>query len=221
MIRVFGTNDVLFILSAVQWTVGLSLIAFLGGAVGGLVVALGRTSGIKALELLTACIILVFQGTPLLMQLFLVYFGAAVLGVDLNPWLAAAVGLTLHASAFLGEIWRGCIEAVPKGQSEAAVALSLNYCQRVRYIVLPQAAKIALAPTVGFAVQLVKGTSLASIIGFVELTRAGQIVNTATFQPLLVFAIVGAGYFVLCWPLSLAATYLEHRSTTNQMRAAG
>ena len=218
MIRAFGVNEFLFILAAVQWTVALSAIAFVGGAIGGLLIALGRTSGARMLEYASAAFILLFQGTPLLMQLFLVFFGAAVLGLEINPWLAAAVGLTLHASAFLGEIWRGCIQAVPKGQSEAAIALSLGYVQRMRHIVLPQAMKISLAPTVGFLVQLIKGTSLASIIGFVELTRAGQIINTATFKPLLIFGIVGAGYFILCWPLSLAAGYFERRYSPTQQR---
>jgi polar amino acid transport system permease protein len=115
----------------------------------------------------------------------------------------------LHASAFLGEIWRGCVEAVPPGQREAAIALGLRYYDRMRYVILPQAARIAVAPTVGFLVQLIKGTSLASIIGFVELTRQGQIINNATFSPFLVFGTVAGVYFVLCWPLSVLARRME------------
>ena len=115
------------------------------------------------------------------MQLFLVFFGLNILGFGINPWIAAAIAFTLHASAFLGEIWRGCIEAVPPGQREAATALGLRYYNRMRYVILPQAVKIAVAPTVGFLVQLIKGTSLAAIIGFTELTRQGQIINNATF----------------------------------------
>ena len=145
------------------------------------------------------------------MQLFLVFFGLNIFGLPIDPLLAAAVALTLHASAFLGEIWRGCIEAVPPGQREAATALALGYYNRMRYIVLPQAARIAVAPTVGFLVQLIKGTSLASIIGFTELTRAGQIINNATFSPFLVFGTVAFFYFVLCWPLSLVARQMETR----------
>ncbi|WP_207458911.1 amino acid ABC transporter permease [Azospirillum sp. SYSU D00513] len=211
MIRPFGFNEFLFILSAVQWTLALSLIAFIGGSIGGLIVSLGRTSPVKGLRIASTAYIQVFQGTPLLMQLFLVFFGATVLGFNVNPWIAAALGLTLNASAFLGEIWRGCIQAVPKGQSEAAMALGLRYMGRMRYIVLPQALKIAVPPTVGFLVQLIKSTSLAAIIGFTELTRAGQIINNATFKPFLVFAIVAALYFILCWPLSLLSARLERR----------
>ncbi len=211
MIRSFGYNEFLFLLSAVQWTLALSVIAFIGGATVGLFVALGRTSTIKPVRLLATGYIQLFQGTPLLMQLFLVFFGATVMGIDMNPWAAAALGLTLNASAFLGEIWRGCIQAVPRGQWEAASALGLRYPGLMRYVILPQAVKVAVPPTVGFLVQLIKSTSLAAIIGFTELTRAGQIVNNATFQPFLVFGIVAAIYFVLCWPLSLLSARLEQR----------
>jgi polar amino acid transport system permease protein len=153
----------------------------------------------------------VFQGTPLLLQLFLIFFGAPVFGLDIDPWIAAGAALILNSSAFLGEIWRGCIEAVPRGQWEAAEALSLSYTDKMRDVVLPQAARIALAPTVGYMVQIVKGTSLAAIIGFTEVTRAGQIINNATFQPLIVFSTVAGIYFVLCWPLSLLAGHMERR----------
>jgi polar amino acid transport system permease protein len=211
MIRSFGWNEFLIILSAVQWTLALSAIAFVGGGIGGLAVALMRTSDNKPARAVTIGFIRLFQGTPLLMQLFLFYFGMAIVGAAINPWIAAATALTAHASAFLGEIWRGCIEAVPPGQTEAAKALGLRYYNRMRYIVLPQAVRIAVAPTVGFLVQLIKGTSLASIIGFVEVTRAGQIINNATFQPFTVFSIVAAIYFIMCWPLSLWAQRLERQ----------
>ncbi|MCG6116222.1 MAG: amino acid ABC transporter permease [Mesorhizobium sp.] len=212
MIREFSSVDLIFIAMAIRWTLILSVIAFVGGAAGGLVLALSRTSHSRTtLRWLSISFIQVFQGTPLLMQLFLVYFGLAVLGLPIDPLMAAAVALTLHASAFLGEIWRGAIQAVPQGQSEAATALALSYRDRMRHVVLPQAMRVATAPTVGFLVQLIKGTSLASIIGFTELTRAGQIVNNATFQPFLVFGTVAALYFILCWPLSLLARRMEAR----------
>ncbi|WP_420873154.1 amino acid ABC transporter permease [Paracoccus hibiscisoli] len=209
--REFSSVDLIFIAMAIRWTLILSVIAFIGGAVGGLALALSRTAHSRALRWLSMSFIQVFQGTPLLMQLFLVYFGLAVLGLPIDPLVAAAVALTLHASAFLGEIWRGAIQAVPQGQSEAATALALSYRDRMRHVVLPQAMRVATAPTVGFLVQLIKGTSLASIIGFTELTRAGQIVNNATFQPFLVFGTVAVLYFILCWPLSLLARRMEAR----------
>lgn len=209
--RTFGFPEFWFILEAAKWTVALSLIAFIGGAIVGLAIALSRTSGNRVLQVLAGGFIQIFQGTPLLLQLFLVFFGAPVLGFEINPWVAAGVALILNSAAFLGEIWRGCIQAIPAGQLEAAQALSLPYVSRMRDVILPQAFKIALAPTVGYGVQIIKGTSLAAIIGFTEVTRSGQIINNATFQPLIVFSVVAAIYFVLCWPLSLLAARMERR----------
>ena len=209
--RTFGLSEFLFIVQAAQWTLALSAIAFVGGALLGLVVALSRTSENAVARNAARVFIQVFQGTPLLLQLFLIFFGAPVLGFDINPWVAAGVALVLNSAAFLAEIWRGCIEAVPRGQWEAAQALNLKYVARMRFVVLPQAFKIALPPTVGYMVQIIKGTSLAAIIGFAEITRAGQIINNATFQPLHVFTTVAALYFVICWPLSLLAARMERK----------
>jgi polar amino acid transport system permease protein len=216
--RTFGFSEFLFILEAAKWTVALSMIAFIGGAIGGLFIALCRTSERPLPRVLASGFIQVFQGTPLLLQLFLVFFGAPVLGLEVNPWLAAGIALILNSSAFLGEIWRGCIQAIPVGQWEAAQALNLSYVARMRYVILPQAARIALAPTVGYMVQIIKGTSLAAIIGFAEVTRSGQIINNATFQPLIVFSVVAGIYFVLCWPLSLLAARMERQQTAAQAR---
>jgi polar amino acid transport system permease protein len=209
--RTFSFPEFMFILEAARWTIGLSLVAFVGGTLGGLLVALARTSDSGFARNAATVFVQVFQGTPLLLQLFLVFFGAPVLGWDINPWLAAGVALILNTSAFLGEIWRGSIQAIPRGQWEAAEALGLHYVDRMRDVVLPQAFKIALPPTVGYLVQVIKGTSLAAIIGFTEVTRAGQIINNATFQPLIVFSVVAAIYFALCWPLSLLAGRMERR----------
>src|SRR3954464_9348920 len=134
-----GLPEFLFLLTGLKWTLALSAIGFAGGGIAGLAVALARTSGHRALERTAAGYIGLFQGTPLLMQLFVVYYGLALLGLDLDAWSAVAIGFTLHASAYLGEIWRGSIEAVPKGQSEAARALGIRYRSRMMDIVLPQA----------------------------------------------------------------------------------
>jgi polar amino acid transport system permease protein len=206
-----GWNEFLFLLRGLQWTVALSAVGFICGALSGLAVALIRTSGIKTLERIAAGYIAVFQGTPLLMQLFVVYYGLVLVGITLEAWVAVAIGFTLHASAYLGEIWRGSIDAVPRGQTEASNALSLPYRSRMKDVILPQALRISLPATIGFLVQLIKGTSLAAIVGFTELARAGSIVSNQIFQPLLVFGIVGILYFVLCWPLSLLGARLETR----------
>lgn len=209
--REFSFPDALLIISAAQWTLALSLIALIGGGIGGLIIALCRTSENTILRSTARGFILVFQGTPLLLQLFLIFFGAPIIGLDVNPWIAAGAALVLNTSAFLGDIWRGCIQAVPQGQTEAARALNLSYFDRMKDIILPQALRIAVPPTVGFMVQIIKGTSLTAIIGFAELTRTAQIVNNATFAPMEVFSLVAAVYFCLCWPLSKWADFLEKR----------
>jgi polar amino acid transport system permease protein len=211
MIRSFSIDEFWFIFAALQWTLALSAVAFIGGSAMGLGVALSRASKIATYRVPAMSFIRLFQGTPLLMQLFLTYFGLQLIGYGVSPWTAAALALTFHAAAFLGDIWRGCIEAVPEGQTEAGWALGLSYVDRMKSIVLPQAARIAIAPTVGFLVQLIKGTALASIIGFVELMRAAQIVNNATYSPLKVYGLVTIIFFCLCWPLSIFATHMEGR----------
>jgi len=204
-------NHLLYLVEAARFTILLSMIAFVGGAIVGLPVALMRVSKSPALRGIAWAYIQVIQGTPLLIVLFLSYFGLGILGYKLDPLVAAGISFTLYAGAFLGEIWRGCIEAVPKTQWEASDCLGLHTFQQYAYVILPQALRIAIPPTVGFMVQIVKNTSLASVIGFVELSRAGQIVNNSTFEPFAIFACVGAIYFVLCYPLSLAARSLERR----------
>ncbi len=207
----FTSVHVYYLLDAAKWTILLSLLAFAGGAVLGMTLALGRVSRLRVLQLLAAAYIQLVQGTPLLILLFLSYFGLSILGYRLSPIVAAGLSLTLYAGAFLGEIWRGCIQAVPRTQWEASDCLGLNRFQQYAYVILPQATRIAIPPTVGFMVQIVKSTSLASIIGFVELSRAGQIVNNSTFEPFFVFTCVAAIYFAMCYPLSVSSRYLERR----------
>jgi polar amino acid transport system permease protein len=205
----FTSVHVWYLLDAAKWTLLLSLLAFVGGAVLGMTLALARVSRLGPLRFLAATYIQLIQGTPLLILLFLSYFGLSILGYRLHPIVAAGLSLTLYAGAFLGEIWRGCIQAVPRTQWEASDCLGLNRFQQYAYIILPQATRIAIPPTVGFMVQIVKSTSLASIIGFVELSRAGQIVNNSTFEPFFVFTCVAASYFAICYPLSVASRRLE------------
>ena len=173
-----------------------------------------RLAKAKPLRVFARLYIEVFQGTPLLMQLFLVFFGLPLLGFDVQPWLAAGVGLTLAASAYLAEIWRGCVEAIPQGQWDAGASLGLHPLQELRFVILPQALRIAVAPTVGFLVQLVKSTALTSIIGFSELVKTANVINNATFAPFTVYGVLALIYFVLCYPLTSAARALERRLRT-------
>jgi polar amino acid transport system permease protein len=210
--RSFELPEFIYLLAALRWTLLLSLVAFLGGGVVGLVIAILRTTHSRVLRLLAAGYIQLFQGTPVLMQLFLFYYGLAVLyDMQVDAWPAVALAFTLYAGAFLGEIWRGSIQAIPRTQWEASACLSLGYIEQLRFVILPQAMRISIPPTVGFLVQLVKGTSIAAIIGFVELTRAGQLIVNVTFQPMVVYPVVAALYFAVCWPLSLLSRSLERR----------
>jgi polar amino acid transport system permease protein len=199
------------LLTGLYWSLLLSLLAFVGGGVLGWLVLLARVSTRRLPRALAKVFIELFQGTPLLMQLFLVFFGVALLGIDISPWLAAAIALTLFTAAYLAEIWRGCVEAIPVGQWEASASLALTRYEQLRHVILPQALRIAVAPTVGFSVQVVKGTAVTSIIGFTELTKTGGMLANATFEPFLVYGLVALGYFCLCYPLSLFARFLERR----------
>lgn len=199
------------LLLAVRWTIVLSLIAFIGGGLVGGGLLLARIAKLPAAQPLVAGYVQLFQGTPLLMQLFLAYFGLGLVGIDVSPWVAAALALTLYTSAFLTEIWRGCIAAVPRGQWEASTALALSLGEQLRHVIGPQALKVAIAPTVGFLVQVIKGTALASVIGFVELTKAGTMITNATFRPFTVYACVALMYFLLCYPISAWSRSLEKK----------
>ncbi|WP_322008195.1 amino acid ABC transporter permease [Paraburkholderia tropica] len=199
------------LLLAARWTVLLSLVSFVAGGALGLVLLVMRVSSSRALRAIVRIYIEVFQGTPLLLQLFIVFFGLPLVGVDVSPWVAATRGLTFFTSAYLAEIWRGCVEAVPKGQWEASSSLAMNYFEQLRHVILPQAARIAVGPTVGFGVQAIKDTALVSIIGFAELTKAGTIISNATFRPFLVYGLVALIYFVLCYPLTRYARSLQRK----------
>ena len=212
MNRDFAGPEFMFLLGALRWTVLLTIVAFIGGGAGGFAVALARVSPRRPVRWAATLFVGLLQGTPLLMQLFVAFYGLAVLtGLRLDAWPAVALAFTLYAAAFLGDIWRGTIEAIPHTQWEAATALGMHRWATLRTVILPQAARIAIPPTVGFLVQLIKNTSVAAIVGFVELTRAGQLMVNVTFQPMIVYPLVATLYFAICWPISLAATHLEHR----------
>ncbi|WP_204150484.1 amino acid ABC transporter permease [Leptolyngbya sp. CCY15150] len=202
------------LLIATRWTIALSAIAFVGGGLAGFLIMLLRISPNPWLRSLSILYIELFEATPLLMQLFLVFFGLSVVfDLNLSPWLSAAIALTTYSSAFLADIWRGSVEAVPHGQWDASRSLGLSYPKQLRRIILPQAIRMSIPSTVGFAVQVIKGTSLASVIGFIELTRSASSISNITFQPFLVYSIAAVIYFCLCFPLSLWSKRLEKQFT--------
>jgi polar amino acid transport system permease protein len=204
------------LLLAARWTVLLSIVAFAGGGIVGLAILIARISKRGWLRRPARAYIALFQGTPLLLQLFLVFFGLPLLGFRIEPWSAAVLGLTLCASAFLAEIWRGGVEAIPVGQWDASASLGLRYLAQLRLIILPQAFDITRAPTVGFLVQLVKSTALTSIIGFGELLRTANAINNATFAPFTVYGFVALIFFVLCFPLTRYARVLELKAAAGK-----
>jgi len=209
-------NQLIFILQGTLWTIALAAIGFVGGGIIGLVIALMRVSRNRWVNGAAALYVQIVQGIPLPVLMFLAYFGLSLGGVNIPAVVAAGVSMTIFAAAFLGEIWRGSIQAVPRGQREAAESLGLSRWHTMADVILPQAVRLSIPPTVGFMVQIVKNTSYAVVIGFTELTQSGKIVNNVIFEPFLVFTIVGAIYFCLCSPLSRASRTLDAR-----MRARG
>ena len=207
----FTTVHVVYMLASIGWTLVLSALAFVLGGAGGFGLLLARISPRAWLRLPAQVCIELVQGVPLLILLFIVYFGLAVYGFTLPSLVAAGLGMMVYVSAYLADIWRGCVEAMPRPQWEAAECLSLSRWQTLRLVIIPQAVRLALPPTAGFLVQIIKMTSVASVIGFIELTRAAQIINNTIFQPFIIFSVVGAMYFALCWPLSRWSERLERQ----------
>lgn len=212
--RTFGANDLIFLVSAAQWTLYLSLCALFIGSIGAVAICLLRLSHNVVARAIGSVLVTLGQGIPPLVQLFLAYFGLALAGVEVSPFVAAAVALSFFTAVYLGEIWRGGIESIPKPQWEAAEALALTWWQQMTSVIVPQAVRLVTPPSVGFVVQLIKNTSLASIVGLVELMRAGQLVNNATFQSFQVFLAICVLYFAICFPISIFSRFLEGRLKT-------
>jgi polar amino acid transport system permease protein len=202
-----------FLLLGAWGTLQLSALAFVGGGLIGFAVALARVSPVKAVRVAAAGYIQVIQGTPLLVLMGVCFFGPNIAGIGSVPALAAsALAITIYASAFLGEIWRGCIQSVPRAQWEAAECLALTRWERMRRVILPQALRIATPPTVGFLVQIIKNTSIASlVVGYAELSYNAKVLNNSTFQPFLYFGCAVVLYFILCYPLSRWSRTLERK----------
>ena len=221
MLRSFTLHEVWTLVLAARWTLALSAGALLCGGTLGLLVAVARISPYRVLRYAASGYIQLVQAIPALMLLLLFYFGINLFGVRVDAWTAAILAFTLSTSSFLAEIWRGCIQAVPAGQWDAARSLGFRFPRTLRLVIIPQALRMALPPTVGYTVQVIKGTSLAALIGFTELARAGTQVNTMTFEPVLVFGTVACLYFAMCWPLSLLSRHLEHQLNVGHVRIQG
>ena len=206
------------LLAAARFTIYLSLIAFIGGGAVACFITLLRISKSPALQKVAALFIWIFQSVPLLMLLFLIGLGMpGLLDINIDPWTAATCALVLFTAAYLAEVWRGAVESVAKGQWEASYALNIKYSLLLRKVILPQAIKFGIAPTVGFMVQIIKGTSLAYIIGFNDLMLAGKRWANAPVlgsEPFVVFPLMAVMYFCICYPLAMFARKLEAKSLT-------
>ncbi|MEP1768327.1 MAG: amino acid ABC transporter permease [Sulfitobacter sp.] len=212
----FSNWDILRnLLLAARWTIALSVVAFIGGGIVGLCIMTMRISTKKYLQVISKGYIGLFQGTPLILQLFIIFFGMPMLGFRIDAWAAAALGLIFYASAFLAEIWRGGVQAVDKGQWDGSSALGLSWYQQMRLVILPQAIKYVRGPTVGFLVQLIKATAVTSIIGFEELVRVSGVINNATFEPLKVYGFVALIFFAICFPLTWYTRVLDRRASSD------
>jgi polar amino acid transport system permease protein len=192
-------------------TVALAVLAAVFGTLIGLLVALARVARVPLLAQYAQGYTEIFRGSPLLLQLFWIWFGLPLIGVPINGFAAAVIGLSLNAGAFCAEIFRGGILAVPRGQSEAALASGMTYLQTMRYVVLPQIVRSSLPPLIGQQISLVKDTSLASLISFQELMLMTQSIIDRTHRIFELYIGAAAVYFVICYPLSQFVRSVEKR----------
>ena len=196
----FGTTLLLSLASAI-------LATFLG-----VLAAAARFSRVPVVAQISYLYVQVFRGTPLLITLLFVYFGTAGLGIHVNLFVAATLGLSIYTGAYIGEIVRSGLEAVPMSQWEASQILGLKRPATFFNIILPQTGRVVLPPLFGQYIALVKDSSLASMIGAAELMRHGQAVIDCVGQPIVVYAAVAVLYFIVCYPLSLWVRRLEQRN---------
>ena len=215
----FHANMLTVLVSATQWTIYLSLTAFIGGGLIGLIFTVFKIAPARWLQWLATAYIWLFQAIPLLMLLFLIGLGIPTFfKIDVPPWVAASVSLTLFTSAYMSEVWRGALESIPVGQWEGGRALGLSFTEILLFVVSPQAIRIATPPTVGFMVQVIKGTSLCYIIDYNDLMRWGKKIANSQLdgaEPYIVYPIMAVIYFALCYPLSEWSKSLEKTMATH------
>ena len=214
MLRSFGWGDLEYLLRGALWTIILCVVSGSLGTVLGLILGVAATSPSRIARWIAALYVHIVRGIPLLVIVFFAYFGIPLMfpSLDLSAFVTAVIALTLFAAAYMAEIFRGSINAVPRGQFEAAGALGLSYLRTYRFVVLPQAMRIAVPPAIGFLIALIKDSSLVTVIGFLELTHAGTTVSNLTAQPITTYAVVAALYFVVCYGVSRLGRWYEKRT---------
>jgi polar amino acid transport system permease protein len=198
------------LLEGMKYTVAITIGAFVLALLVGLVIAMMRLNRRRWYLYVPATIYVeVLRGTPLILQLFFVYFALPAMGIQFSPLTAAILGLGANTSAYLSEIFRGAIRTVDKGQWEASAALAMTWPTMMRTVILPQAMRIALPPTGNYAVSLFKDSALASTVSVAELLFTGQMIGSETFRYMEVYAVIGALYLAVSYPTSLLLRRLE------------
>ena len=199
-------------------TVQVSGLSLIGGTVIGLVAGVLRTRNFKPVRVVIAAYVDVVRGTPYLVQIFIFFFILPEWGLQMDAFTAAVLSLTLYAGAYICEIVAGGIEAVPEGQWEAAKASGFNWLQQMRLIILPQALRTILPPLVGQYVLLIKDSSIVSVIGLTDVTRVGWLTVQRVPEGIMVFGLVGALYFCVCYPLIQLSGWFERRLTIEELQ---
>jgi len=205
-------NNLDFLMSGFQMTLIISATALFFAMIGGLLLALIDMSRYLAVRAIGLTIGEVIRNTPILVQLLWVYYVLPIVfNIRISSLAAILIGLSVYMAAFMSEVYRSGIQAVPKGHREAAQVLGLTPFQSFRRIVLPQAIRFTLPPLASNFVQLIKFSSLGAVISVTEITRRGMELSSSTFRPLEIFSFIAVVYFFICWPLSMAIRIWEHR----------
>lgn len=196
---------------AIQYTIPLTLISFTFGLVLAVLTALARISTIKPLQIIARIYVSIIRGTPLLVQLSILFYGLPTIGITFDPFPAAVIGFSLNVGAYASEVIRAAILSIPKGQWEAANTIGMSYSQSLKRIILPQASRVSIPPLSNTFISLVKDTSLASFILVTEMFRRAQEIAAFNYEFLLLYAQAGLLYWIICFLLSLVQGRLEHR----------
>ena len=208
-------DSVPFLLRGAVYTVQVSVLAIAFGLVLGWLFGLASVSGVAALRAVTGCYVQFIRGTPLLVQIFLIYFGLPVLGLNLPAYWSGVIALGLNSGGFQAEIVRAGIESIDRGQTEAARSIGMSRFQTLVFILVPQTIRRVLPPLTNELITLVKSSSLLSAIAALELTHAGQLIIARTFAPFEIYAAVALIYLVMVGVLSRASALLEKRVFVN------
>lgn len=209
-------NSLPLLLAGAGVTIEITVIAVGLGFIFGLITSVCRLSGVKILQVIAVCYVNIIRGTPMLVQIFLIYFALPmVIGERINPFVAAVAACSINSGAYVSEIFRAGIQSVDKGQMEAGRSLGLSWMQTMRYVILPQAFKHVIPPLGNEFISMTKETSLVSVIGFEELTRRGQLIIAKTYGSFEIWLTVAAIYLVMTLTIARLVSYLERRFATD------